>query len=138
MCPRRFHPNIRPYHYPFHQNIEIEMLFQDLLKQGIIFPSTSSFSSPVPLVQKKYGSWCLCIEFRALNHSQSRISFQFLLLMSFMVLIFSPTWIFVLDITKFRFMRMISLKRTFAHMMATISLWSWPLFSQIFLPHSMH
>ena len=44
------------------------MFVRDLLKQGVIRPSTSSFSSLVLLVRKKYGSWRLCIEFQALNH----------------------------------------------------------------------
>ena len=44
------------------------MLVRGLLKQGVIHPSTSSFSSSVLLVQKKNGSWRLCIDFRALNH----------------------------------------------------------------------
>ena len=44
------------------------MLVRDLLKQGLILPSTSSFSSLVLLVRKKDGSWRLCIEFQALNH----------------------------------------------------------------------
>ena len=36
-------------------------------------------------------------------------------LMRFMVLIFSPSWIFILGIPKFGFMRMISLKQLFTH-----------------------
>ena len=56
LLPRSVPPNIRPYRYPFHHKTEIEMLVRDLLKQGVIHPSTSSFSSPVLLVQKKYGS----------------------------------------------------------------------------------
>ena len=67
-------PNISPYRYMFHHKTEIEMLVQDLLKQGIIFPSTSSFSSPVLLVQKKYVWWNLYIEFQALNHIAWKIS----------------------------------------------------------------
>ena len=68
LLPGSIPPNIRPYRYPFHQKTKIELLVRDLLKQGIIRPSTSSFSSPVLLVRKKYGSWHLCIDFQALNH----------------------------------------------------------------------
>ena len=56
-------PNIKPYRYPFHHKTEIEMLVRNLLKQGVIRPSTSSFSSLVLLVWKKDGSWHLCIDF---------------------------------------------------------------------------
>ena len=78
LLPGSVHPNIRPYRYPFHHKTEIEMLVRDLLKQGVIFPSTSSFSSSVLLVRKKDGSWRLCIDFRALNHITIKDKFPIL------------------------------------------------------------
>ena len=75
-APSRKRPNIMPYRYPFNHKMNIEMLGQESLKQGMIRPSTSSFSSPVLLVQNKYGSQCLCIEFRALNNIKIKDKFQ--------------------------------------------------------------
>lgn len=57
----------RPYRYPPGLKDEIERQVLDMLNQGLIQPSTGSFSSPVLLVKKKDDSYRFCIEFRHLN-----------------------------------------------------------------------
>lgn len=56
-----------PYRYPHRQKDEIEKQCNQMLQQGLIQPSKSPFSSPVLLVSKKDGSWCLCIDYHEPN-----------------------------------------------------------------------
>eukprot|EP00253_Pinus_taeda_P023907 PITA_23907 len=60
-------PNIRPYRYPYAQKSEIEHIVAEMLEDGIIQPSQSSFSTLVVLVHKKDGSWRMCPDYRELN-----------------------------------------------------------------------
>jgi hypothetical protein len=67
LVPGSLPPNIRLYHHPFSQKNEIEKMVQELLKVGVIRPSTSPYSSPVVMASKKEGSWRMCPDFHALN-----------------------------------------------------------------------
>ena len=58
---------VRPYRYSPIQKTEIENQLKQMLQQGVIRPSASSFASPVLLVKKKDGTWRFCVDYRHLN-----------------------------------------------------------------------
>ncbi|KAG8485932.1 hypothetical protein CXB51_019279 [Gossypium anomalum] len=58
---------MRPNRYPAIQKGETKKLIQEMLQDGIIRDSISSFTSPIVMVKKKYGSWRLCVDYRQLN-----------------------------------------------------------------------
>ncbi|KAL0387648.1 UNVERIFIED_CONTAM: Transposon Ty3-G Gag-Pol polyprotein [Sesamum radiatum] len=62
--PKKMHP----YRYSYAQKGEIETIVKEMLQDGMIRPSQSSFGSPVLLVKKKDGSWRMCVDYRYLNN----------------------------------------------------------------------
>ena len=56
-----------PYQYPYSQKSEIERMVVEMLEVGIIRPNKSSYSAPVVMVPKPYGSWHMCPDYRELN-----------------------------------------------------------------------
>jgi hypothetical protein len=68
-------PNTRPYGYPCAQKSEIENIIQETLEVSIIKPSQSYFSSPLVMVMKKGGSWCLCPNYRQVNKMTIKYNF---------------------------------------------------------------
>ena len=70
--------NIRPYKYPYVQKSEIKCMIAEMLEVGIIQPSQSSLSALVVLVNKKDGSWCMCLDYKESISSLFKINFSFL------------------------------------------------------------
>lgn len=66
---------VRPYLYPQLQKDELEAQCTTMLAQGIIFPSTSPFSTTVLLVKKQDTSWRFCVDYRDLNASTVKHKF---------------------------------------------------------------
>ena len=60
-------PNRAPYRVSAAQQEEIMSQVNELLEKGLIQPSSSPYCSPVLLVQKKDGSWRMCIDYKELN-----------------------------------------------------------------------
>ena len=56
LIPGSVPPNIRPYRYPYGQKSEIERMVEEMLEDGIIRPSQSSYSAQVVMVHKKKGT----------------------------------------------------------------------------------
>ena len=58
---------LKPYPLPFASQQIVSEEVDNMLKAGVISPSTSPYSSPIVLVKKKEGTTRFCIDFRRVN-----------------------------------------------------------------------
>ena len=75
LIPGTAPPNRPPYRVSRAQQEEIMSQVHELLEKGLIRPSSSPFCSPILLVQKKDGTYRMCVDYRALNKSTIKNQF---------------------------------------------------------------
>nr|XP_023027452.1 uncharacterized protein LOC111515461 [Leptinotarsa decemlineata] len=70
--------SIKQRYYPVSPVIQqhIDRELTEMLKNDIIETPNSDWSSPVPLVKKKYGSYRFCVDYRKLNSVTETICFS--------------------------------------------------------------
>ena len=60
-------PNLSLYKLLVIENEEVKKQVQELMEKGFIYPSYLPRRSPKVLLPNKYGAWCVCMDYRALN-----------------------------------------------------------------------
>jgi ribulose bisphosphate carboxylase small subunit len=88
----------RPYRYNPAQKTEIEKQIREMLDKGWIQTSTSPYSSPVLLVQKKTGDWRLCVDFRRLNALTVKNKYPLPIIEELLEELQGATWFTTLDL----------------------------------------
>lgn len=90
--------NMRPYRFSPTMKDEVEAQVKDMLRSGLIQPSSSAFLSPVILVKKKDHSWCFCVDYRHLNALTVKTKYSVPVIDELLDELFGASWFSILDL----------------------------------------
>lgn len=68
---------IKQRYYPISPALqkEVNVELETMLRDGIVEPSNSPWSSPIVMIKKKTGGWRFCVDYRALNRETVKDSY---------------------------------------------------------------
>ncbi|GKD04357.1 putative mitochondrial protein, partial [Tanacetum coccineum] len=66
--------------HPPNQKDAVELMVKELLDSGVIRNNQSSFSYPIIMVKKKYGTWRMCVDYKQLNKYTVKYKFPILVI----------------------------------------------------------
>ena len=88
-----------PRRLPMHKRAEADKHVEQMLKDGIIEPSSSAWVSPIVLVRKKDGSTRFCVDYRRLNDVTIKDSYPLPLAESCFDALSGSEWFSTLDLS---------------------------------------
>ena len=83
---------------PLVKGEEMQRMVEEMAEQGIVERSDSPSSSPVVLVNKKYGTQHFCVDYRALNNFTVKESCPLLRIDNALDALAGVQWLFTLDL----------------------------------------
>lgn len=90
--------NIRPYRLSPTMKTKLQSQVTNMTCNGLIRPSSSSFSSPVLLVKKKHNTWCFCMDYRHLNSLTLKSKYLIPIIDELLDELYGASWFSILDL----------------------------------------
>jgi predicted aspartyl protease len=88
----------RPRRLPIHKRHEANDHIDEMLKAGIIEPSSSPWASPIVLARKKDGTTRFCVDYRLLNHVTLRDAYPLPRIDDCLDSLHGATWFSTIDL----------------------------------------